>query len=148
MTIGWGYERSWIGWFVIPIASIFIRSCYLQYTSFLSMNDKELVFVSPVISVHTLRKKREIKIVLVLSRLPSSLVPWRSLHWINGWSREKKFWEFVGRWKVAEVQRKGVLVGTVRMILPKSKGRIGRWKLPEVEEQIFGGDCRGARMHK
>ena len=37
-----------------------------------------------VITVHTLRKKREIKTVLVLTRFPCSLVPWRSLHWLNG----------------------------------------------------------------
>ena len=28
------------------------------------------------------------------------------------------------------------------------KSRIGRWKLAEVEDQIFGWDCRGGCMHK
>ena len=57
MTIGCGYERRWIGWFAIPIASIFIRDYYLQYTNFLRLSDKESVIVSPVITVHTLKKK-------------------------------------------------------------------------------------------
>ena len=43
---------------------------------------------------------------------------------------------------------KGVLVEVVRMILLKSKGGIGRWKLTKVEEKIFGGDCKGGCMHK
>ena len=42
----------------------------------------------------------------------------------------------------------GVLEGTVRMILLKSKGGIERWKLTEVKEQIFGGDCRSGCMQK
>ena len=29
-----------------------------------------------------------------------------------------------------------------------SKGGIGRWKLTELEEQIFVGDCRGGCIHK
>ena len=29
-----------------------------------------------------------------------------------------------------------------------SKGGIGRWKLTEVKERIFGGECRGACLHK
>ena len=57
MTIGCGYERRWIGWFAISIASIFIRDYYLQYTNFLRLSNKESVIVSPVITVHTLRKK-------------------------------------------------------------------------------------------
>ena len=58
-----------------PIASIFIRDYYLQYTNFLSLSDKETAVVSPVIIVHTLRKKGETKAVSVLTRLS----PW-SLH--------------------------------------------------------------------
>ena len=42
----------------------------------------------------------------------------------------------------------GVLVGTVKMILLKSKGGIERWKLTEVKERIFGGDCRSGFMQK
>ena len=67
-------ERSWIGWFAIPVSNSFIRDCYLQYTNFLSLSDKELVIVSPVINVHTLRKKGEIKTMGFLTRLHSSLV--------------------------------------------------------------------------
>ena len=47
----------WIGWFIIAIATIFIKDYYLQYTNFLSLSDKKSVIVSPVITVHTLRKK-------------------------------------------------------------------------------------------
>ena len=75
MAIGWGYERRLIEWFVIPIASIFIGGYYLQYTNFLSLSNKESVIVSPLITVHTLRKNVEIKTVSVLTRRPSSLVP-------------------------------------------------------------------------
>ena len=65
-----------IEWFVIPIVSInFIRDYYLQYTHFLSLSNKESATVSPVITVHTLRKNGEIKTVSVLTRRPSSLVP-------------------------------------------------------------------------
>ena len=48
---------------------------HLQYTNFLSLSDKESVIVSPVIAVHTSRKKGGIKTVSVLTRLPSSMVP-------------------------------------------------------------------------
>ena len=48
---------------------------HLQYTNFLSLTDKESVIASPVIAVHTLRKKGEIETVSVFTRLPSSLVP-------------------------------------------------------------------------
>ena len=34
------------------------------------------------------------------------------------------------------------------MIFGTSKGGIERWKLTEVEEQIFVGDCRGVCMHE
>ena len=80
MAIGWGYERRWIEWFVIPIASIFVGDYYLQYTNFLSLSNKESVIVSPVIIVHTLGKNGEIKIVSVLARRPSSLVPCSNLN--------------------------------------------------------------------
>ena len=68
-----GYERRLIGWFAIPIASIFIRDYYLQYTNFFSLDHRKSVVVNPVINVHTLRKKGEIKTVTILTRLPSSL---------------------------------------------------------------------------
>ena len=91
IRISWGYERKWVWWFAIPIASIFIKDYYLQYINFLSLSDKESVIVSPVITAHTLRKKEKIKTVSVLTRLPSSLVPCYSLNWLNGWSRENIF---------------------------------------------------------
>ena len=91
ITIVWGYERSLIEWFAIPIAGIFIRGYYLQYINVLSLGDRESVVVSPTITVHTLRKKEGNKTVLVLTRHRSSLVPLRSLNWLNGWGRENIF---------------------------------------------------------
>ena len=41
----------------------------------INLRDNESVTVCPFITVHTLRKKGEIQIVSVLTRLPSSLVP-------------------------------------------------------------------------
>ena len=78
-----GYWRRWIGMFAIAISSIYIRGYYLQYTNFLSLGNRELVVVNPVITVHTLRKKGEIKTVSFLTRLPHSLVLSHSLNWLN-----------------------------------------------------------------
>ena len=41
-----------------------------------------------------------------------------------------------------------MLMGIVKMILGTSKGGIGRWKLTEVEESVFAGDCSVGCMHK
>ena len=60
-----------------------------------------------------------------------------------GWLYTKK-----GRWEIAEVERKVLLVGIVKMILWTIKGLIGRWKLTKVEERIFDGDCGVDCMHK
>ena len=43
------------------IATIFIRDYYLQYTNFMSLINKELVIMSPVISAYTLRDKNSIR---------------------------------------------------------------------------------------
>ena len=48
---------------------------HLQYPNFLSLSNKESVIVSLAITVHTLKKKGEIKTVSVLTRLTNSLVP-------------------------------------------------------------------------
>ena len=61
--------------FTIPTASIFIRDFYLQYTNFLSLSDKGSMIVSPVTTVHTLRRKGEVKTVPVITKVPSSLIP-------------------------------------------------------------------------
>ena len=61
--------------FTIPTASIFIRDYYLQYTNFLSLSDKGSMIVSPVTTVHTLRRKGEVKTVPVITKVPSSLIP-------------------------------------------------------------------------
>ena len=42
------------------IATIFIRDYYLQYTNFMSLINKELVIMSPVISVYAFRDKSSI----------------------------------------------------------------------------------------
>ena len=47
----------------------------LKYINFLILSDKESVIVIPVINAHTLSKKGQIKTVLILKRLPRSLVP-------------------------------------------------------------------------
>ena len=150
MTIGWGYGRRWIGWFFIRITNLFIKGYYLQCTNFLSLINKELLAASPASTVHTFRnmREREIKIVLILTWVSSSLAPWQILYWLDGWGGQKILVQTFWGWKVAEVQRKGVLVGIVKMILQTSKGGIGRWKLPQVEKPNFGGDCRDGSMHK
>ena len=51
---------------------------HLQYLSFLCLNDKESVIVSHVITVHTFRKKGEIKTVSVLTR-PACKIPYKTL---------------------------------------------------------------------
>ena len=56
---------KWNGW----------RDYYLQYTNFIRLCNKKSVIVSPVIVVYTLRKRREIKRLSFLTRLPCSLVP-------------------------------------------------------------------------
>ena len=48
---------------------------HLQYANFLSLSNEESVIVSPIVSVHTLRKKGKIKILSVLPTQLSSLVP-------------------------------------------------------------------------
>ena len=91
------------------------------------------------LSAHTLRKKEEIKIVSVLTRLPSSLVPWHNLNWRNGQGGENIFGVdcWVGcTWREGG-EKKGILVEIVRIILWTSKGGIGRWNLTEVEEQFL-----------
>ena len=94
---------DWI--FSISTASIFIRDYYLRYKNFLSLSSKELVIVSPVITVHTLSKKGEIKIVSVVTRLFNSLVPWHSLNWLNGWGSENFF--DVGCWNSCRQKQGG-----------------------------------------
>ena len=85
MAIDWGYERSWIEWFVIPIASIFIRDYYLQYTNFMSLSDKESVIVSPVITAHTLRKDGEFKTASVFIRHPRNILGGENIFDVDCW---------------------------------------------------------------
>ena len=73
MVIGGEYGRLWSGWFAILITNVFVRGYYLQYTNFLSLNNKESVIVSAVIRVHASGKQEEIKAVPVLTRLIGSL---------------------------------------------------------------------------
>ena len=57
----------------ILIVNIFIRHKNLQYTNCLSLSDKELGIVNPVVSVYTLREMTKVKTVSVLKRLPCAL---------------------------------------------------------------------------
>ena len=57
----------------ILIVNIFIRHKYLQYTNCLSLSDKELGIVNPVVSVYTLREMTKVKTVSFLKRLPCAL---------------------------------------------------------------------------
>ena len=86
------YEGGNSGWFAILITSILLRGCYLQYTNFLSLTDKELVIVRGVIPVHASEKQWEIKTAPSLIWLPGSLDPWRSLNWLTGWNRGWDCW--------------------------------------------------------
>ena len=85
MAIDWGYERSQTEWFVIPIASIFIRDYYLQYTNFMSLSDKESVIVSPVITAHTLRKNGEFKTASVFIRRPRNILGGENIFDVDCW---------------------------------------------------------------
>ena len=69
MVIGGEYGRIWSRWFAILITNIFVRGYYLQYTNFLSLNNKESVLVSAVIHVHASGKQEQIKAVSVPTRL-------------------------------------------------------------------------------
>ena len=77
-------------------------------------------------------KRWEIKTVSFLTRLLNFLVPWRSVNWFNGWSREIFLVEIIGKFaqKNKEVQNycdiEEIVMGIVSMILWTRKGRIGR----------------------
>ena len=71
MKIGRGYDRSWIGRFSILTVSMIIRD--LQCINFLRLSHKESVIVTPLISVHTLWIKGEIK---QYQFSQESLTPW------------------------------------------------------------------------
>ena len=73
MMMGRGHGRGWSGWFTILITSIFLRGCYLQYTNFLSLSDKESVMVSAIIPVHVSGKQGEVKAAPELKRHSRSL---------------------------------------------------------------------------
>ena len=92
MLVGYGSNgnrlRLWekVDWMVCH------SDCKQQYTNFPILSDKESVIVSPAVIVHTLLKNKKIKSsVSVLAMLLSSLVPWGSLNWLNGWGRKKVF---------------------------------------------------------
>ena len=113
------------------------------------------LWVSPAITVHTLRKKGESK---QCQSSQYSLTSWYlDAAWIDimfevgkyfwcrflGWLYAKRGW-----WKIAELYRNRVLKGIVRMILWTSKGEIGKWKLTEEEELFLGKDCSIGCIHK
>ena len=53
--------------------------------------DKGSVIVSAITPVYTLRKKRKMETVSVLTRLPCPMVPWRRVNSLNGRGRENTF---------------------------------------------------------
>lgn len=57
MVTGRGHGRAWGDCFAILITRIFIRDCYLQYTNFVNLTNKEWVILIIVISVHALGKQ-------------------------------------------------------------------------------------------
>ena len=68
MVIVRGCGRRWSGWFAPLITNIYLRCCYLQYTSVLSLSNKESVIMDVVILVHALGKQGKIKAVPALTR--------------------------------------------------------------------------------
>ena len=78
---------SWGGWLAIPITSIVFRGCYWWHANFLSLSEEESAIVSAFVSVHASGKQGKINKASVLTKLPHSLGPWRSLNWWNGWER-------------------------------------------------------------
>ena len=116
----------------------------MQASSLETTSEKESVSVSPANHVYTLRKKRKIKTVSVLTRFPYSLDPWRSLSWVNDRGRENTFGvdckddctQKQGGEKLLKY-RKGVLVQIVRMNLWISKDEIGRWMIAEMESRFL-----------
>ena len=127
ITIGWGYMRKCIGWFVIPILNVLLREYYLQYTNFLNLSNKELEIVNAVIPVHTSDNQEEIKSLSVLTRLLCSVVSRCSSNWLNGWGRENILQEIVG--------------------MPVSKNRELK-NLWVLDEGSVGGNCKNDFMNK
>ena len=127
ITIGWGYMRKCIGWFVIPILNVLLREYYLQYTNFLNLSNKELEIVNAVIPVHTSDNQEEIKSLSVLTRLLCSVVSRCSSNWLNGWGRENILQEIV--W------------------MPVSKNRELK-NLWVLDEGSVGGNCKNDFMNK
>ena len=127
ITIGWGYMRKCIGWFVIPILNVLLREYYLQYTNFLNLSNKELEIVNAFIPVHTSDNQEEIKSLSVLTRLLCSVVSRCSSNWLNGWGRENILQEIVG--------------------MPVSKNRELK-NLWVLEGGSVGGNCKNDFMNK
>ena len=130
MTLVWGYGRRWIGSFSILLqpSSSETNTCNITIGNFLRRSDKEWVIGSPVIPADTLRKKREIKTMLDLTRLPCSMVTRRSLNWLNRWSIEKT-----------------LLMWIVRIALRKNRELKKCWG---IEEGSVSEDCKNDFMNK
>ena len=86
-----------------------------------------------------------------------SLAHWHSLHGLNSWGRRKCFWFRLWGWLYAcknwqvkncwGIEKENVC-GDCKDGFVNKHGGIERWKLAEVEENIFDGDCGGGCMHK
>lgn len=72
MVIHRKHGKKWSGWFAVLITTIFLRKCYLQYTTFLSFSSKQSEILNAVI-VHASGKQIKIKSVPVFTKVISSL---------------------------------------------------------------------------
>ena len=73
--INGGSGREWSRQFANLIASIFTRSCYLQYTNFPSLGDEESVILNIVLPIHASGKDGKNKTESCNTRLTGLLVP-------------------------------------------------------------------------
>ena len=83
--IGWSHGRGWSGWLAFLITGMFLRVCFVQYTSLLSLSNTESVIVSTVIIVHAGRNQRShnTTFLTTLTTLPHLLDPWCRSNWLN-----------------------------------------------------------------
>ena len=92
-------------------SKIFIIFITCNIPTFMSLSDKKSVVCETCYHCHILRKKERIKTVPILTRLPSTVLSWGDLNWLNGWGRENVFWcrllgwlyEKKGRWEILKL---------------------------------------------
>ena len=91
LTIGWGYERRWIGWFAISIANISTRGGYLQYTNGAWRIRNQWLWTLISLSILWGRRERLKQCHSSQDSISLWSLPWCSLNLLNGWSRENIF---------------------------------------------------------